>query len=81
LRPPILHTTLPSLKRLVFRGVNGHLESLLAQINTPILERFDVTLFNQLTFSLQHLSHFSRTTEVLRDPVANVEYSQWQDVA
>jgi hypothetical protein len=76
LRPPIPHTTLPSLKRLVFRGVGAHLEGLLAQTSTPLLERFDVTLFNQVTFSLQHLSHFSSTTEGLRDPVANVIFNR-----
>jgi len=76
LRPPLPHTTLPSLKRLVFRGLGAHLESLLAQIKTPLLERFDVTLFNQLTFSLRHLSHFTKATEVLRDPVANVIFNR-----
>ena len=73
LRPPIPHTTHPSLKRLVFRGVGAHLESLLAQISTPLLEPFDVTSFNQLTFSLQHLTG---TTEAPRDPVANVIFNR-----
>jgi hypothetical protein len=76
LRPPIPHTTLPSLKRLVFRGVGTHLEILLAQISTPLLEQFDVTLFNQLTFSLRHLSHFTKTTEALRNPIANVIFNR-----
>jgi len=66
LREPLTLTTLPSLKWLVFRGVGAYLEGLLARISSPLLERFNVTLFTQLTFTLPHLSRFTRTTEGLR---------------
>ena len=68
LREPLTLTTLPSLKWLVFRGVCAYLEGLLARISSPLLERFNVTLFTQLTFPLPHLSRFTRTTVGLRHP-------------
>jgi hypothetical protein len=48
--------------------VGAYSESLLSRINTPLLERFNVTLFTQLTFKLPRLCHFTRTTEGLRHP-------------
>jgi len=76
LREPSMLTVLPSLKHLEFRGVGAYLESLLSRINTPLLERFKVTLFTQLTFKLPRLCHFTRTTEGLRHPVANVVFNR-----
>ena len=51
-RAPII---LPSLKFLRFCGVGAYLESLVAQIRVPLLERLEITLFNQLAFVLPHL--------------------------
>lgn len=73
--PPTL-TTLPSLKKLEFRGGGAYLESLLSRINTPLLEQFNVALFTQLTFKLPRLCCFMKTTEGLRHPVANVVFSR-----
>lgn len=73
---PSTLTVLPSLKQLKFRGVGAYLESLLSRIDTPLLERFNVTLFMQLTFELPRLCHFTRTTEGLRHPLANVVFNR-----
>ena len=73
---PMTHTALPTLRRLAFRGVSVYVENLLARISFPLLERCNITLFNQLNFTLPHLSHFTRTTETLRHPVANVIFNQ-----
>ncbi|KAH9029309.1 hypothetical protein EDB83DRAFT_1890980 [Lactarius deliciosus] len=59
--PPV---TLPNLKILRFQGVSAYLECLVAQIRAPLLEQLDITLFNQLTFTLPLLSHFVRTGPV-----------------
>ena len=48
---------LPSLKYFWFRGVSVYLESLVAQIRVPLLERLGITLFNQIAFALPHLSY------------------------
>lgn len=58
--------TLPALKRLTFRGVSAYLESLVAQLSAPVLEHLGITIFNQIAFTLPHLSHFTRTTAGLK---------------
>ncbi|KAI9438954.1 hypothetical protein H4582DRAFT_2142090 [Lactarius indigo] len=68
--------TLPNLKYLKFKGVSVYLESLVAQIRTPLLERLDITLFNQLAFGLPHLSHFTNITEGLKLPIAKVSFER-----
>ena len=74
-RSPITPIVLPALRQLAFRGVSVYLEDLVARISSPLLERCYITLFNQLNFTLPHLSHFTRTTETLRHPVANVIFN------
>jgi len=76
LRAPLTVATLPALRSLVFRGVAAYLECLVARLRVPLLERLGVTLFNQLTFSLQHLSQLIKTAEKLRHPVANVIFNR-----
>ena len=58
LPPPISPVTLPTLKQLTFRGVDVYLDNLVAQINTPDLERLSATLFFDLTFTLVNLTEF-----------------------
>ncbi|KAH8978122.1 hypothetical protein EDB86DRAFT_3249238, partial [Lactarius hatsudake] len=55
--------TLPNLKNLRFQGVGAYLERLLAQVRAPLLERLDITLFNQIAFALPYLSHFTSIIE------------------
>ena len=57
---------LPSLKKLTFRGVSVYLERLVSQITAPLLERLDISLFNQIAFTLPHLSHFVNTTDQIK---------------
>ena len=66
--------TLPSLKILKFRGVGAYLESLVAQIRTPLLERLNITLFNQIAFALPHLSYMINITDVFKLPSAEVGF-------
>ena len=60
---PISPVTVPSLRRLAFRGVDVYLDNLIAQINTPLLERLSLTLFFDLTFTLVNLTEFIHRTE------------------
>ena len=64
--------TLPNLLCLTFRGVSAYLESLVAQIRTPLLEQLIITFFNQLVFALPYLSRFVNGTEQLILPTARV---------
>ena len=76
LREPSMLTDLPALKCLEFQGVGAYLEGLLAQISTPSLERFNISLFPQLTFTLPRLSHATKTIESLRRPNASVIFNR-----
>jgi hypothetical protein len=67
--------TLPSLKNLIFKGVGAYLESFVAQIRVPLLERLWITLFNQITFALPHLSYLINITEAFQLPRAGVDFS------
>jgi hypothetical protein len=69
-------TALPALKRLTFRGVVAYLESLVARIRAPLLERFNVTLFYELIFTLPHLFKFLKKTEGIRHPVSKVIFNR-----
>ncbi|KAI9438915.1 hypothetical protein H4582DRAFT_2142014 [Lactarius indigo] len=60
------------LKCLMFKGVSAYLERFVAQIRAPLLERLDITLFNQIAFALPHLTHFANITKGLKLPVTNV---------
>ncbi|KAI9440446.1 hypothetical protein H4582DRAFT_1463396 [Lactarius indigo] len=71
--PPV---TLPNLKDLTFQGVGAYLEHMVAQIRAPLLERLDVTLFNQLIFALPYLSHLTNITESLKLPNANIFFGR-----
>ena len=73
---PRVSVPLPSLKNLAFRGVSAYLESLVAQISAPLLEQLDITLFNQITFALPHLSRLINITEGLRRPVAKISFDR-----
>ena len=59
---PMPQVTLPTLKRLMFRGVAVYLENLVAQINTPLLEKLIVTLFFEISFTLVSLTQFIHAT-------------------
>ena len=66
--------TLPSLKVLRFHGVGAYLESLVAQIRVPLLERLSIELFNQIAFVLPHLFNLINITEVFQLSSATVGF-------
>ena len=72
---PMLRVTLPTLKRLLFRGVGVYLENLVAQIKAPLLQRLTITLFFELTYTLEKLSQFVQTAEGLRCLPARVLFN------
>ena len=76
LHGPMTSTTLPALKWLAFRGESAYLESLVARITAPLLERFNITLFYDLIFTLPHLFEFIEKTEGFRHPVANIIFNK-----
>jgi hypothetical protein len=73
---PIPPVTLPSLRRLTFRGVDVYLENLVAQINTPLLERFSLTFFFDLAFTFVNLTEFIHRAKELGCVVARVIFNK-----
>jgi hypothetical protein len=71
---PIPPVTLPTLRRLTFRGVGVYLDNLVAQINTPLLELLNLTLFFELAFALVNLTEFVHRTERLVCLIAQVTF-------
>ena len=66
---------LPNLHRFAFQGVGTYLEAIIYQITAPRLEKLEIDIFNQLTFSVPRLQHFLGTTENLRFKSAKFEFS------
>ena len=63
-RTPITtHATLPNLRLFWFRGVSAYLEAIVCRITTPRLEKLQIRLFNQPTFSIPLFPQFMNTTE------------------
>ncbi|KAI9442753.1 hypothetical protein H4582DRAFT_1309113 [Lactarius indigo] len=68
--------TLPNLRLLTFQGVSAYLERFIAQIRSPLLERLNITLFNQIAFALPHLSRFTNITEGIKLSNAKVIFQR-----
>ena len=64
--PITTHVTLPNLHWFGFKGSSAYLEALIPWMIAPSLENFQITFFDQLTFSVPHLLEFMATTENLR---------------
>ena len=56
--PNITHAALLNFRFFVFAGVSAYLEALLSHMNAPLLHRFDITFFNQLSFYVPRLGQF-----------------------
>lgn len=58
--PCITQVTLPNLRWFGFQGTSAYLEALLTPMDTPLLEKLQITFFNEATFVvpylLQHMS-------------------------
>jgi hypothetical protein len=67
--------TLPNLHSFEFRGVGSYLEAFVHRITTPRLQKLQIWLFNQLTFSVTHLLQFVDATESLTFKSANFWFS------
>ncbi|KAF8485831.1 hypothetical protein DFH94DRAFT_157204 [Russula ochroleuca] len=63
LSAPTTPVTLPTLRRLTFRGEDVYLENLVAQIKTPLLEQLSLSLLFDLDFTLVNLTKFIHRIE------------------
>jgi hypothetical protein len=70
--PTIAPVTLPNLRCFRFHGVSTYLEALTHRITAPLLEKLDISFFNQLTFFVPRLLQSMNSTENLRFHTADV---------
>ncbi|KAI0292183.1 hypothetical protein BC826DRAFT_454744 [Russula brevipes] len=76
--PPQSRVVLPALIRLVFRGRSEYSEDLVARIDTPVLNRLDMTFFPNPIFDFRHLKQFTDRAKELKPPkVAELWISSW----
>jgi len=64
--PIMTHVTLPNLRWCTFGGETAYLEALLSRIHAPLLEKFRVSFFNELTLFVPHLLQFMSDKENLK---------------
>ena len=67
---PPTRSTLLALTYFRFRGVSEYLEDFMARIDAPLLDKFNITLFNQLIFDTPQLAQFLARTPIIQPPIA-----------
>jgi hypothetical protein len=73
--PIVTRVALPNLRWLGFRGACAYLEALLPWVTVPLLEKFQVYLFNELTYSIPHLQQFMNKAGKLRVKTATLKFN------
>jgi hypothetical protein len=74
-RPPSSKRfVIPALTSLSFKGVTEYLEVLVTGIDTPQLDRLNITFFNQIDFDTPQLAQFINRTPNLGKRDATVEF-------
>ena len=68
--------TLPTLRQLTFVGEDAYLDTLAAQIYTPLLERLTLTLFFDFIYTIVNLTEFIRRTERFQCVVVKIIFNK-----
>ena len=66
--PSLTRVVFPALASLYFQGDSEYLEDIVARIETPLLNSFNITFFNQLIFDTHFLRYFISRTEMFKAP-------------
>jgi hypothetical protein len=66
---PPTRSALPALTYFWFEGVSEYLEDLVARIDAPLLDGFDITFFHQLIFDTPQLAQFLARAPNIQPPV------------
>jgi len=66
--PPHTPTLFPALTDLCFEGPSEYMEDLVAQVYAPLMERVQITLFNQEVLEVSELAKFVRRADELSSP-------------
>jgi hypothetical protein len=75
--PPLTRIPLTVLTELGFKGVSEYSEDFMARIDTPRLNKLDITFFHRLSFDTPQLTQFiSRTPKLRTHDEARVVFSE-----
>jgi len=74
--PITTRVTFRNLRWFGFKGASSYLETLLSQINAPVLEKLQVDFFNQLTISIPNTQQFMSSTGNLRFTRATLKFDE-----
>ena len=76
--PPVTRTLVPVLTYFEFKGASEYLDDLVARIDAPLLDNFEITFFHQLIFDTPQLTQFiSRTPKFKASNDARVLFLDW----
>jgi hypothetical protein len=64
--PPLTRLVIPALTRFQFNGVSEYFDDLVARIDTPRLNKLEVTFFNQIIFDTPQFIQFISHTPALK---------------
>ena len=64
--PPRTRIVLAALTNFTFKGNSEYLEDIVSLVDTPLLDHFKITFFNQLIFDTPPLCHFISRTEIIK---------------
>jgi hypothetical protein len=64
--PPLTRIVLPAPVNFTFKGNSEYLEGIVSLVDTPVLNHFKTTFFNQLIFDTPLLRHFISHTEIIK---------------
>jgi len=77
--PPPKRSVLPALTKFKFKGVSEYLEDLVARIDAPLLDWFEIRFFPQLIFHTPRLGQFiGHTPNFMAHDEAHVIFSDFQ---
>ena len=68
IQSPSERSVLPALHEFCFKGFTEYLEEFVTHIDTPGLDRMEITFFNQIDFDCPRLVQFINGTPILREP-------------
>jgi hypothetical protein len=73
--PPLIRSILPSLTKFWFKGVSEYLEEILARIDAPQVNEFDIAFFNQIIFDTPQFFQFiSRRPTLMAPKVGHITF-------
>jgi hypothetical protein len=66
--PPLERSTLPTLRQLIFEGIDEYFEDLVARVDAPVIRELEITFFHRHLYNFSQLSQFIGHVEAFKSP-------------